>query len=305
MDLCSFDSRFLIANESEMFTMKPMQFYELRNQDKIFIGSHEIILINEPEKDKTVVIPETQDLFDSPPFTFDKPEDIEIPETQCFGSEDDIISCENDVKPAVDSELKTEFLIETQPLRNILPALTRARSIKQAEIKPKTVPIEIFDFDTQDLMADTQILDIDHYVKKEPAKTIKKRHFEPNKFDNKRKKNSILLSDDEDSDDERSRTSLKATVTYKRPRHQIDNSLNLTMTDDDSILIDSQFVALVNESQEDENMGSVSNTVIKTENVPKSEITKTETNQISDDDSPIKRRRAKIFRYLSSSDDEN
>lgn len=300
-----------------------MTFYELRDSDTIFIGENEIIFHSEPDKtDKpSFYVPETQEIEDN--FQIQNSvlvDDIELPETQAYTQD---IKFETDMltsfiepesakylKSAVD-KVRNEYLVETQPLLNALPPFTRRYAAKQKEIKPKTVPLSVFDFDTQAFNAETQAMTFTQLMKnKNPKKVIRKRKSEPPK---EIMKNSVLLSDSEsDLDDNKSRISAVSVKYADRPHSEADNSLSQFSTNDNSFMpdiqspmMDSQFMEHLNASCGMENSAQILNSETS---YLKEEIKK-ESNMIlakkdSDDDKKPPRKRIKLFKFASSDEDD-
>lgn len=320
--MCSFDTKLFTKQDICPKQLKPLTFYELRDSDTIFIGDHEIVFRNEPdEKEKaSFYVPETQDIQSEVQMqdtVIINTEDVEIPETQEMSPEIEIENkmLTNFIEPVTAKALKIatekvrkEFLAETQPLKNILPPCTRRYAAKQNEIKPKTVPLSVFDLDSQALNAETQAIT---YTQIMNEKNLKMSSSRKRKSDPPKVINSVLLSDTEsDSDDDRSRISA-VSVKYADPiRSENDNSLSqFSMTEDyymsgiQSAQFDSQFMAQVNSSCDLENSNQMINSEMPEVKEVKKESDSNLTKQESDDE--IKpRKRIKLFKYVSSDEDD-
>jgi len=302
-----------------------LTFYELRDSDTIFIGENEIVFHSEPDKsDKhSFYVPETQEIDEDFQIQDSVHDDIELPETQAYTQD---IEFETDMltsfiepesakflKNAVD-KVRNEYLVETQPLLNALPPFTRRYAAKQNEIKPKTVPLSVFDCDTQAFDAETQAMTFTQLMQnKNPKKVIRKRKSEPPREIKKIMKNSVLLSDSEsDLDDNSSRISAVSVKYADRSQSEADNSMNQFSTNDNffipdiqSPMMDSQFMEHLNASCGMEN----SSQILNSETAFVKEEIKNESNMIpakkeSDDDIKPPRKRVKLFKFVSSDEDD-
>lgn len=309
IDLYSYDTRQLTNEEIGPQYIKPLKPYELRNNDKIFIGSHQIIFRDEPDikiQKPSFFVPETQELSQiETKFKIDPAEHVEIPETQDFCTPD-IIDGLDDTCDNSDKFKNDILLVKTQPLLNKVPLTTRAKSIKLAQIKPKTVPLSVFDTQTQKM---TKTLPAKQWIKTEPAKMGLKRRAERKSGKNSKqpKLNSVLLSEGEESesDNDCSRTSVLATLTVRRVSQNDDDSLNISMNDEfdiPSAEFDSQFLAQLNGSN-DENNSNNNSAELVTEPLITNDVQSAK--KTSPQKSPTPRRRkVKLFKYSYSDDDD-
>jgi hypothetical protein len=327
IDFCSFNTKLFTKQDIRPKLLKPLTFYELRDSDIIFIGEHEIVFHSEPDETEkqSFYIPETQEMEQDEQIQDTVViDDIEIPETQELTPD---IEFETPIKTQViepltarslkkvADKLRNEYLIETQPVTNVLPPYTRRYAAKQNEIKPKTVPLSVFGCDTQALDADTQAMTFSQLMKvNNPKKVIRKRKSEPPKEIKKENmKNSVLLSDTEsESDDDRSKISAVSVKYAEQSNPKFNNSLSqYSITDDfymggiQSTEFDSQFLEQVNSSCNMENSNQIINSeipVIKEEEMKESNsnLTKQES---EDDIKPGPRKRIKLFKFVSSDED--
>lgn len=323
--MCSFDTKLFTKQDISPKQLKPLTFYELRDADTIFIGDHEIVFRNEPDENEkaSFYVPETQEIqqdMQMQDTMIPNTEDVEIPETQAVSPEMEIDTdmLTSFIEPETakclkkaTEKIRKEFLAETQPLKNVLPPCTRRYAAKQNEIKPKTVPLSVFDFDTQALNVETQAMT---YTQLMNEKNLKKSLSRKHKSDPPKVINSVLLSDTEsDSDDDRSRISA-VSVKYVGSIHsENDNSLSKFSMTDDSLMggiqspqFDSQFLAQVNSSCNIENSSQVINFEMPdVKKEVKKESNSILTKQESDDDiKPAPPKRIKLFKFVSSDEED-
>ncbi|XP_070493497.1 uncharacterized protein [Chironomus tepperi] len=325
IDFCSFDTKLFTKQDIRPKLLKPLTFYELRDSDVIFIGEHEIVFRSEHDKTEkpSFYIPETQEIeqdFQIQDTIID--DDIELPETQAISEEigmdtqmrTSFLEPESAkiLKEAVERG-RNEYLVETQPIQYVHPPNTRRYAAKQNELKPKTVPLSVFDCDTQALNAETQPISYSQLIKNEnPKNLIRKRKSSSHKDTKKGIKNSVLLSDTEsDSDDDRSRISA-VSVKYADQSRLTENSISQISINDDYYMggiqspeFDSQFLEEVNASC---NMENTSDSVNADKPIVKEEVKKESKSDLvkresEDDIVPGPRKRVKLFKYISSDED--